>query len=364
MSVKAKIDVKKTDYKYIGEGSYGCVFDKPIPCASRKAALNTSFVQTAHTTPRRLVSKVFAEYAAFEKELKATKLAAEVDPAGKVLLLPTKACELRKKTFVKIRDASHCTNIERKKTDTTDTYYQLIMPYGGTRIDDYVKSKSGMSLFKFLDMIEPLITSLELLNKNKVSHNDIKSGNVLVTPHGKVMVIDHTLMIPYSLMYSREKYRRLNMAYYPYPPEFRIVYDIIHNNLIDIESNVNQNLHSFGQHKYDAYASFVSARLLKDSIKDVTDYIVSKIGKHPSPVSVASCMNSYVDRVDVYSVGMMLSSLTQYIDMTHVSSKTKKSFNKFIMSMVHPNMMDRVSPEHLRPMYDTLVSTFTQSSTN
>lgn len=351
-------NVMSQSHAFLGQGAYGCVFDKPLRCTQVPKPLIIS-----ETSNKHLVSKIFRDKDAYEKEVIASRLAASVDPTGKALLLPTTACEVDEDVYNTLSDSYKCKHSNSDEISFASTInrqmYQLIMPFGGTRIDETLRNMlHGVPIKKFLTMIGPLIDSLVMLDSHKICHNDIKGANVLMTPQGKAILIDHSLMIPYDVVYSSQKYRRLHMSYYPYPPEYRIVFNVINDALEYSIDDVYDSLSSFGTRRYEAYRMFIEDKYLDNQLNKVMKKIATGIKVVRGVVKerqVIDFMSKYVNRVDVYGMGMLFVSIAPYITYKKASEKLEAEFKKFIISMIEPNMVVRATPKKVAVAYKALL---------
>jgi serine/threonine protein kinase len=345
----------------LGKGSYGCVYSPAIKCESNddssKLAMSVSNRKT-----RREVSKVFVNDDAYKKELKAVRLAATVDPTGQSLLLPTKACKITRDQLDRVKDAKKCSKIY-EESPRKRTFYQLTMPYGGKRFDHALKEMMfGVPFEDFLDMIEPLMQALISLEKQKVCHNDIKGANALLTPQGKGIVIDHTLMVPFSSVYAPSHYRRLKMDYFPYPPEYKIVHHILHSDsdsdsdhAYNLVSNFKHSLKDFGNDRYEAYKNFVSEKTLDAALKKVQGVLQRQLHDKDSN-DVIEIMSQYVNKVDVYGMGMLFVTVYKYINFSREKNHlvARKKLSKLVFSMINPDVTCRATPEEAMSMYKSL----------
>lgn len=68
----------------------------------------------------------------------------------------------------------------------------IVMEYiDGISLKEYLKRKGGVIPYKeALDIIEPIITSLEIIHQNKLLHRDISPDNIMIGNDGKVKLID------------------------------------------------------------------------------------------------------------------------------------------------------------------------------
>lgn len=324
--------------EFIARGSYGCVYTPAMKCSTDSAVK-----QITHKNKAKSVSKIFVNKEAFDKEVASATKIAKIDPTGEHLMVPTSACSVDRTAFnkMKIKNQEKCSNIE--EAPTYAPLYQLIMPFGGSRIDDEVrKHHHGKPYKEFLAMIEPLMEGLVALEKQRLCHQDIKGGNVLTTPQGKGIIIDHNLMVPYDTVYSPANHRRLRMEYYPYPLEFQIFTNdvVYHNSSIEkIAHDYNNSLKSFGNSRYHLAIHYLSKELIEEAIKN----ILKELHKQKTQQQQQHFMTKYANKVDVYAMGMVFVSISRHI-MFRTNQDSKK-FDAFVLSMIHPDMTKRSSPE-------------------
>jgi hypothetical protein len=251
------------------------------------------------------------------------------------------------------------TNTEYVAHDVSEQLYQLTMPYGGVRLDHALKERrTKVTLKAFIKMIEPLMKGLLTLEQYKTCHNDIKAANILMTPQGKAIIIDHTLMMPYIKIYSAANYRRLKMDYFPYPPEFRIVYDVLHKDTKHSYIHVLESIASFGETRRELYFDIVSAKVVEKAVTDVVK-IVEQGLKRVAPGDdkrIVQFMDTYINRIDVYGIGALLSSVMPYIDDSKSTDVEKKKFMELTFNMMHPDMTLRATPQKAWDMYASLTT--------
>ena len=68
----------------------------------------------------------------------------------------------------------------------------IVMEYiDGISLKEYLKRKGGVLPYReALDIIEPIIRSLEVVHQNKLLHRDISPDNIMISNDGKVKLID------------------------------------------------------------------------------------------------------------------------------------------------------------------------------
>ena len=353
-----KTNSKISNDKYLGEGSFGCVLKPEVPCLGKAVIIN----KTSNT--EKQVSKIFTHKEDFNKEINASKTLQKVDPTGTNILLPYKSCQVSYNDITKNKQAYNCEELEySKKRDI----YQLVMPYGGVRYDEYIKQYKP-SLKAFFSITEPLFKALLLLEKNNICHYDIRGANVLVGNNKKAIIIDHSLIIPYSNLYSEKNLRRLKKPYYPYPPECIVYYKIymdkdIETNYSYISTQFEDSIRGYGENRYDAYKSLVNMKDIKyglqSTIKSLTTILQTTKTNGVENVSdyktaLYNHMSAYANRVDIYSVGMLIVTIYNYIDYANVSESIKTTFIQFIKDLINPNVYNRLRPKEAYVRFNTI----------
>lgn len=343
--------------KYLGEGSFGCVISPEVKCNSKENIINNQ----SNTT--QFVSKIFTEKENYEKEVNASKVLKTVDKTGKNILLPYKNCEITSEEVLKNKQATNCEELEFYKNKKTHHLYQLIMPYGGIRYDTYFEQHKP-SLKEFFSISEPLFKALLLLEEKKICHYDIRGANVLIGSNKKAIIIDHSLIITFAKLYHSSNIRRLKKSYYPYPPECIAYYKLyMNNNKQDsysdeefIYNQFNDSINSYGERRYEAYISLINEKTLYANI-DVLLHKLKEIVKnnktnHQS--KLYEFMEKYANKLDVYSVGMLIVTVYKYINYNGVSKKIKDEFIKFIKQLIDPNVITRVTPKEAYEIFTKL----------
>ena len=351
------IDTPNTP-KFIGEGSYGCVIKPAIKCSSPTYPLGKG----RRTNKNTIVSKIFETKDNFMKEVNRTRLAIQVDPKGESLLLPTKACNASYENINKNSASKKCESLDdfmfgnsMKLNSASPMAYQLHMPYGGVRFDKHLKSMYDSAVpvtpYKLLIMIKPLIKGLELLEKSKVCHQDIKGGNLLCTPQNEAIIIDFSLMVSYADIYSTKNSSRWKYSYNPYPPEYKIYYYLRSGQAqsdASILRSAYENIKSFGDDREQAYGEFYSRKefnkLASETIRHFRSVPIDELEKLAS---------TYCEKIDLYSVGMVMVAVYKYIDKSN--PKANELLKEFIKTLMNPSVLMRASVKDVTSNYKKLV---------
>ena len=188
-----------------GEGTYGCVHSPSLKCESTKKI-----------DYKNMVSKTLIEEEA-DKELKELSLLKIIDKENKYYLgYPLKCKPQDNKNTIK--ELKKCSNREKflnygNKKLRNETSL-LIMKDGGVSLDDYIYTLSkNMVKANTQDNIEVMfinfmnvIRGVKFLVDNKLSHRDLKEGNIVYNEETHTMrMIDFGMLEKFSIMKSDAK---------------------------------------------------------------------------------------------------------------------------------------------------------------
>lgn len=332
----------------LGEGSFGCVFSPHFSCESEEK--NIRKVRGENTRDLDLVSKVFVDKAEFKKEIRMSQKAAKIDPKSRSIIVPVSSCKVSRSTVEKHPAVRQCDMLNSQYSISANfPLYQLLMPYGGTRIDHYLRdwanTRKPYPLISFLMMVEPLFEGLLLFETHKMCHQDIKTANILVTPQGKAMFIDYGLMTSYTQMYSSGNQRRLKYTYFPYPPEYKIAYYILtdcKDCVIDI--GIRNNIAKFGEARESAYYKYIHEHEMVKYAEDLQKYLLNKKNKQ----SQMAWLTRYANRVDVYSLGTALIDAARHV---YIPSTHQDAWYSFVRRLIHPDVRKRYTPKQAHQAY-------------
>jgi serine/threonine protein kinase len=311
----------KTDntYKVIGEGSYGCVVKPSMSCKNNKdkEIITKKKLKNADT-----VSKIYDEKDNYKKELKLSKKAAMIDNSGNNLLLPTHGCSI-KNTDLEVLNGECDFDFENE-----NTYYQLVMPYGGKEIKDYLL-KHKTSCKQFLKLSKTLFEGLVLLKNKKYCHQDIKVNNVLITPQHKMIIIDYSLMKPFTDIYNSKNDRRLSKDYFLHPPEYKLVYYF--NESVDVFiEEAFKNIKAVIR-KLDNRYDFLNYYFTEDEILSKLTKMYYKYHKLARDENeIRDLMTKYANKMDIYSTGVIFISSRQLL----IKNCSSDNYSNFIKRLI------------------------------
>ena len=347
--------------KLIGEGSFGCVFYPALKCSNQKNNQDNK------------VSKVFFgknSNKEAREEIKINQLIKQIKGYQSWSHIWDKNCKPNKYEKVVREDGSitDCLNNNYIDEDEFNKNSRMLQgSYGGDmlsvvsiklfKMDSFTTSdKFSATFLKMMKLIKPLFIGLESMNKNKLSHNDIKSDNIMVDSEG-CKYIDFGLSAKHSdttFFKQRTMSEFVSDRIYPvYPYEFLYLYatkDVLHDEKSDIEYDIFRDLH-------DRY-KLVHETLFKrgNSKKYLLELIQNKIEQKQSKEKQKMIINL----VDTYSLGILLpyilckvskklGKLSQF--KKYSQSKSVKPFMELFKSMCDPDCENRMKPDDALQRY-------------
>ena len=218
--------------------------------------------------------------------------------------------------------------------------WQLVMPYGGIDIDYALeKRKNKISVHSLAKMIMPIFEAVVLLNKKREVHQDIKVENVLVHK-SKAILIDFSLMLPYSKIYTLSNYNKLKRKYKPYPPEYYLA-SLMIKHVDEFKKLKSEEIKTYIIDHYKAHLeriqSFFYPYYTLNQLIEESNYgslIIEVIKNY-------KILEQYIDKIDVYSVGTLLSDISSFIN--HPLSNT--DFITLMRGILHPDPRQRMSSQ-------------------
>lgn len=344
--------------KLIGEGSFGCVFHPALNCSGKN--------KQGENKQDEKVSKIFFgknSNKEAREEIKINQMVKQIKGYQSWSHIWDKNCKPNKyEKVVKedgtIDDCLYNNDIDEDEFNKNSRMLQG--SYGGDTLSAVFTKLFTKSCFKtpntfsttFLKMVKqmkPLFVGLESMNRNKLSHNDIKSDNIMVDSEG-CKYIDFGLAAKHS---DTSFFKRRTMSefigdrIYPcYPYEFLYLYatpDVLEDEKSDIEYDIFRDLH-------DRY-KLVHETLFKrgDSKQYLLQLIQNKLDKKLSKEKQKMIINL----VDTYSLGYLLPYMLCKISKKHgkitqckkySQSKSVKPFMDLFKSMCEPDCENRIKP--------------------
>jgi len=225
--------------KFIAKGSYGCVYNPPLPCKGKARKSN------------EYVSKIMEPKDA-KDEMKEGRLIKKIDPTSKFTLFGLERCEIDKITQSEEKCLSGCqysyfVKKPKRGSDTCeyknkrDKLEMLIMKNGG--YDLTYKRSRGLYKIKPEYLLIPMYNLLAGCTKiwdNGFIHQDIKYLNIVYNEQfNKFYYIDFGLMDKANNTFKNSN--RHTFDYFVYTPDWKYLW-ILSDIINDLSSNKTKYL--------------------------------------------------------------------------------------------------------------------------
>jgi len=177
--------------KAVASGGYGCVFKPSLKCKGKP------------NSPDTISKLMFTDYANSEYDdiLKFSTIIKSIDNYKKYFIIePIEWCHPEPLSIEdKINFDKKCSNFTKKGINSVNVNSKLTklrllnMPDGGIDLDEFFKHNviTNALLHNLNEQFKDLLTHAILpMNKKKLYHLDIKSGNILIDKHKQLRIVD------------------------------------------------------------------------------------------------------------------------------------------------------------------------------
>ena len=294
---------RKNGGALLGEGTYGCVFHPSIPCENEQ-------------TPRKGVGKVIFDRDEADEEFAIMKQIQKIDTEQKYFNPVLHKCDVvGPKMQQHDSDSKNCRLFNKNKQIAFGTISQIIYKERGVALSTYQAAPEN-SLFTIAGVREylNLAKGCKLLAKYKLIHRDLKPDNIIRTNTGSLIMIDFGLNISFDKVFSFEQIDMLEASYFVFPPEFAMCATVVSDDHFVEAARSHLNKYTLDK----AYRGFkmgflavgLNEEIMQNQLEDYTEYVVKKIesNKHVDETYVFSIFEEFADRIDVWSMGMILLS--------------------------------------------------------
>ena len=334
----------KSQYKLIGEGSYGCVIKPSVPCDKDKEVYVNSI-------NKNRISKIFKEDGPdFLFEKATAKKLAKIDEHEQFFIYPYESCSINRTTLNKINPRNECID----EVDPTLTKIpQMILPYAGYNLYELFNNYSGAYKTNMSDpikfpanvwiiMLQNLFLGIQLLIKNNIIHQDIYASNILYNPNDhKLRFVDFGLSLDSNKIFNLSN-ERLTYPYHCYPPEYMFsilfknkIYNPLFESIFNLwmDSYICPNINTPDCYKY--YPEYLNNDQLKYELKIVLqDYI-------NDPLNWLSRMSKYTHLLDLYAIGMLCIDVHERLDFSILSKSQYERYKTLVLGLMNPNYHKR-----------------------
>ena len=305
--------------KFLGQGTYGCVFFPSIQCSNKKQR------KKLYTNG---VSKVFESKHNMDEELKESRKVSRMDKNGLYTNKVLGNCD------VIINDFSMEEKRACNKINTTPSYKQIIYEHRGFDLKEFMKK--SYSLPQTYNYILNLLKGIQLLTKHEYSHLDLKPDNILISESNKALLIDFGLGRSFKDLYNIHKSDYLlEYEYIWYAPEFSLFI-----NLHDLKEDIVRNFIDYNRRKF--YGKFNGKHIEKESkdlIKNVLSGNIFNAKRRIDTKNLSSYfVTNFASKADVFAIGMVM----YYILKNAKKDKNKKDYQALFEDIIYKAI--RINP--------------------
>ena len=277
---------RKKGGRYVGEGTYGCVFtEEPLKCKSQNSR-----------DKRKVISKLLDRRFADEEYIE-SQIWADIDPKQEFSLWADKYCKLD------TNDIKHTDEMEKCKVNYRDDIKSrrlIFYQYGGKDLYSLEpEPKNYINLFKGF---ANLLHGISIAHKNNIAHMDIKEPNIVAEVKNDSIIlrfIDFGLQLVTDEIdinnYKLTTYKNV----YPYWPYELAFYDsktsisAVNDHYDNFYDNIRHNVYNYTQRNYfdDRWV-----------VKPVGEFISAARGVN---------LDTLFQSVDVFALGVVLIRLVE-----------------------------------------------------
>uniref|UniRef100_A0A6C0CQ52 Protein kinase domain-containing protein n=1 Tax=viral metagenome TaxID=1070528 RepID=A0A6C0CQ52_9ZZZZ len=345
--------------RVLGEGSFGCVLSPRVAC---------DYNQERYRPPSAepMVSKVFTKYDRyFKMEQNIARKIAKWDPRGKYLIVPIESCMSKKQTVEQNKAFQKCKNIPTN----VDRFPQISMPYAGDNLINVIVKYSIQYNQKFpieywIRILNNILLGIYVMIKNQHVHQDIKPENILIH-NGVAKISDFGLTLPFNEIYNYYKNERISYPYFTYPPEYLFATYYYMNkchSVCDPNEMIqfwDEYLSYFGpniQQNYEYY--LLQNQPMGISVKEV---IIKKLNiilykYQQNPKEWIQDMTQYIDRIDIYALGMTCVMIHHMVDLSGISIECRQKYEAWVLGLIEPEVEKRLTIQQAYQLYREILT--------
>lgn len=342
--------------RYVGSGTYGCVFTPPLLCKSGKQP------------SKKLVGKITMDRMA-QQEVQVANRLRKMPLVRNYFLLPEpEFCQLADETEQTDPGIAECREDFKKHGDILDLgdMAQIMAPFGGTKAyyEMFLDSSLHPKKFNFFQFISHMLEAGSILLLAGVCHYDLHSGNLLMDKHKTIRILDFGMSFPASLINDitvNGRWKRLRFGF-----EYDAAHPAIHNSEppeITIMNAIRRNQYSvdtavkltvLGKSIFQDMNKFLG--ISKEDSRDelLSFFTYSKYAKKRDFVSL---WRTYWPGFDSWSLACIFMDTLKYLIMlpefVNGEFKEKKPvLLATLRGMLEPNPRDRLDCIEALALYD------------
>lgn len=345
---------KKKGGKFLAEGTYGCVYSEAPTCVTPEMPINSG-VAKPKSISKKSIAKIFNNKQDADEEWKKAQMIAEADPTQTYFIYATSRCDTTSKNVDKSDPNRKCSKIIRS---SDEKYPMFKMPFGGDPLDTYVLSNPDITLKEFLYYMKQVFEALVLLKEHNLIHQDLKFNNILVYPDNKtISIIDIGLLIKSGDVLDPSKNEYLFSDYWLHPPEYRAVEWFLFSNIDknDMFAKERDIVDVYFAHGDEKLGSLIDRIFVHGNYAKKYFEFVSRLQKVKVD-DVRKHLQQYVNKIDVFSVGITMLYVTQYMPKFKTIFGDHPTYAEFLQKCLHPDPKERYDAPAALQHIETLIT--------
>tara|TARA_Y100000389_G_scaffold104576_1_gene101468 strand:+ start:14246 stop:15205 length:960 start_codon:yes stop_codon:yes gene_type:complete len=308
--------------EFIGEGSYGCVL-KPAKNCDIKLNLKDTVV------------KLFKDEDDYNDELNNQEIIEKIFKKNKnIIVKKLSNCKKKINEYNK-KDYIHCEKLY--KGDDNQIIYQIVYEYGGTDLWE-LRNKNKINFKKLFMNLDNIFDGLDILQKNKYMHQDIRPPNILLNIKKNISkIIDFGFLIEMKNYYHKSNEFISYESNYLYPPE------INKDNFMDF-FNLYKNLIIRYQN------NFINNKKKREQFKNIVLYLYKRNKLYYKYKKTKINLNKF----DIYMFGIVLFDLLIKYNLFNKLGLNNYEYNlilSFIKNLINFDIDKRYSVKKAKNEY-------------
>ena len=324
--------------KFLGQGTYGCVF---FP--SKKCRFQLEQKQSFD----KAVSKVFSDKRDMKDEIVENNKIKKMDKNGLYTNKALGNCELSINEF-DVDETTQCRHLSTSNSDNTSKY-QILYEHKGVDLKGFMKNPYSLS--STFNYLLNLMKGIQLLVKHYYVHLDLKPENILISDSNKALLIDFGLGRSFNSLYNIDNSDYLlKYNYIWYPPEFNFFYEL-------------QTSKAAPEYILDAVIGFNYYKYNSDFPKYTEDNVTNQLTefyKTLNNTGMAYNPNYFIDnfahKTDVFSMGMVMFYLHKFAQKDTDFQKYSKRFSNIMNKANALNPYKRATIDELINDVESLIN--------
>lgn len=379
---------KDIDYKFIGNGTYGCVISPPY---FEKNDISKVYVKYINQDAND-VGKLFKTYDGFLDELDKIQQVIEIDPRN-LFTIKMKGAIVYNNMFIQNDTILDClsytdensVNTEDEMSEVDDDFKssesdlanellaaispshksqkdgilasdsKMKSPYNALRWGEIIFENGGVTVSKMfklsytdcLSKLQVFLKGIKKLQEHNLVHQDIKPANVLISPV-KISLIDFGMLAKNDKIYHEDNLHLLSYSKYKYyPPEYTIIAIMMKkhwntfSNISDIQAQLDAPDGFFNNYFFVKHNQY-EVKFRKGIIRFFKEI------KKRNLTKVSDVFNSEMAlKVDVFSIAFVICCFDKHIQYTN--NDEKRFINDLYKQCIEPNPFERIS---IKELYD------------